>query len=232
MAIPHTAEVVAVAPFGPRGCLVTLDWAAAPGFVGGQYVIVDSGRLHPSGKPAKRAYSIVSSDRAPARIELAVKRVGGPTSSYLHEVRVGDAVRFTGPWGQFVPAPAAAPSLVLVTDTGITAALGLVNAAAFADRRAGSHLVWFVDEELATPARLVERAAGITVHLEAGGHDRVRRATDRALALIARHRLEAVYLAGDGAVVHPVRAALVAAGVAEAAIGVEGFFNNPIRKAP
>ena len=63
MAIVHTATVLATRPIGIDGRHLTL--ALAPGaelgsdvlgFVGGQYVIVDSGLTLPNGRAAKRAY--------------------------------------------------------------------------------------------------------------------------------------------------------------------------------
>src|SRR5947199_337345 len=74
------------------------------GFVGGQYLIVDSGVMLPNGKAAKRAYSILTSDADQARFQIAVKRLGnGPGSTFMHEAQVGTEIPFSGPWGKYLP---------------------------------------------------------------------------------------------------------------------------------
>ena len=99
-------------------------------FVGGQFVTVDTGLVHPSGKPVRRAYSVLSSDAEQLRFELASKRIpDGPVLRLRPRPRGRTReLRFTGPWGKFFPARCAAgKTLVLATDTGVTAALGLVQ---------------------------------------------------------------------------------------------------------
>jgi Na+-transporting NADH:ubiquinone oxidoreductase subunit F len=65
----------------------------------GQYVQVQT----PSENgPVFRAYSISSPMYEPDAVELVVKLVpGGIASTYLHNVRPGDTVKFTGPYGDF-----------------------------------------------------------------------------------------------------------------------------------
>ena len=59
--------------------VVELEMSEPLAFIGGQYVIVDSGRVLPTGKAVKRAYSLVSSDAEQRRFQLAVKRLAtGP----------------------------------------------------------------------------------------------------------------------------------------------------------
>src|SRR4051812_38740177 len=76
--------------------------ADAPlGFAGGQFLIVDTGQVAPTGKAIKRAYSILSADRDQTRFELATKRLeGGPGSAYMHQLAIGDTIKFSGPWGK------------------------------------------------------------------------------------------------------------------------------------
>jgi Na+-transporting NADH:ubiquinone oxidoreductase subunit F len=65
----------------------------------GQYVQVQA--PGPSG-PEFRAYSISSPVYEPKAVELVVRLVpGGIGSTYLHNLQVGDAVVFTGPYGDF-----------------------------------------------------------------------------------------------------------------------------------
>src|SRR6266545_733072 len=124
MAVAKSARVASVQQVGEDTRVVDLVCAEPLGFVGGQYIIVDSGLVLPNGKAAKRAYSIFSSEADQGRIQLAVKRIpNGPASGFLHEIEVGSEVRFSGPWGKFYPQnsrnAATEPALVLATDTGV-----------------------------------------------------------------------------------------------------------------
>lgn len=71
---------------------------------------------------ARRAYSIASPPDGSPGFEIAVtKVVGGPGSTYLHELPIGEAVRVIGPQGFFTrPRSAGHPSLFVGTGTGVT----------------------------------------------------------------------------------------------------------------
>jgi ferredoxin-NADP reductase len=243
MAVPKTARLVRAEAIARDTRL--LDFALPEGerlgFAGGQYVIVDSGIPLPGGKIAKRAYSIVSPDEEQGRFRIAVRRIAeGPGSNYMHALPEGAELRFSGPWGKFV-APAAEPSpcLVLATDTGITAALGLLQGAAFRPWLAHTTVIWFVESpEYFVPESFVlassaASCASLSVEpVPRAGH------VERPLAMRARlGRLlegappQAVYLAGDGDMLYPAAQDLTRAGVPEGRISIECFFNNPARKA-
>ena len=65
----------------------------------GQYVQIEA--PHPDG-PVFRAYSISSPTYDKGAVELMVRLVeGGIGSTYIHSLKVGDPVRFTGPYGEF-----------------------------------------------------------------------------------------------------------------------------------
>jgi len=65
----------------------------------GQYVQIQA--PSPEG-PVWRAYSISSPVQEPHAVELVVRLVpGGIASTYLHRLEAGDAVTFTGPFGEF-----------------------------------------------------------------------------------------------------------------------------------
>src|SRR5437868_5868707 len=132
MASQKEARVIAVEDVAPLTRAVTLAPAERLDFIGGQYLIVNSGATLPDGKLAKRAYSIISPDARQDELVLAVRRIGaGPASSFMHELKPGDVVPFSGPWGKFL-ADDARPrrsTWLVATDTGITAALGLARAA-------------------------------------------------------------------------------------------------------
>ena len=65
----------------------------------GQYVQIQA----PSpDDPVFRAYSISSAIHQPNIVELIVRLIpGGIASTYLHNLNVGETVRFTGPYGEF-----------------------------------------------------------------------------------------------------------------------------------
>src|SRR6516165_248849 len=98
MAAQKEARVVAVADLSPLTRAVTLAPLERLDFVGGQYLIVNSGATLPDGKLAKRAYSIISPDARQDELMLAVRRIGsGPASSFMHQLQPGDVVPFSGP---------------------------------------------------------------------------------------------------------------------------------------
>ena len=240
MAVAKTARVVSVESVGPRTRHLVLEMEGAPlGFAGGQYVIVDSGIALPGGKVAKRAYSITSADSEQARFELAVRRhEDGPGSNYMHEQAVGATIKFSGPWGKFVAGEGDAhgPTLVVATDTGITAALGLVQGLAFRSRLPTTTLVWFSqsDDDFVPESFARERvpsgcgAFRVEKFPPVGRPERGLVARDFVERFVG---LERAFLAGDGDVITAMSDALVAKGLAEPRIAVECFFNNPAKKA-
>jgi ferredoxin-NADP reductase len=237
MATARFARVTGARPLGDGTRLLELVPDEPLGFSGGQYVIVDTGKALPTGKACKRAYSVLSSDAAQDRFRLAVKRIpGGMASGHLHEVEHGATVRFSGPWGKLVPADGArGRTLVLATDTGITAALGLVQSARFRPLAPATVLVWLepegdnflpralVDETL--PRDLGEVRFGTLPPVG----DPARVAPARALLrqLLDAGPLGQAFLAGDGLVNYTLLDDLIAAGVAATRDSVESFFNMP-----
>jgi ferredoxin-NADP reductase len=241
MGVVHTATVTHTAPIGAGGRHLTL--AIQPGagerlgFVGGQYIIVDSGKTLPNGRAAKRAYSFISSDGSQDSVELVVKLLPGPVSSFLHDAPVGTAFPFSGPWGKLHHLTPPGRAVVVATDTGITAALGLVAGQVFAGKAAVTDVVWLADDTFVPEAFVAERLAGrcARLHVVRPRQDR----TAAALAVIAETGALAdgaasYYLAGDGDVIYPLKDALVQRGVADDRVRLESFFNTPTadRKVP
>jgi NADPH-dependent ferric siderophore reductase len=224
------ARVVHVAEVSATTRVLELEPAERLDFVGGQYLIFNSGIVLGDGKLAKRAYSIVSPDARQERIAVAVRNLGGPGSQWMHERALGDVLPFSGPWGKFL-ADDARPrrTLVLCTDTGITAALGLVCGRAFAPQLAAAELLWLVESDCYFLSEGFVRAAlpgSVRVSCEplppVGHPERL------AVALQAAERrvgCESVFLAGDGAVLYPMRDRFFADA------RIECFFNNPAKKA-
>jgi hypothetical protein len=230
MAQAKEAHVSAVIDLSETTRLLELEMTERLDFVGGQYLIVNSGVVLPDGKLAKRAYSILSPDARQEQLTLAVRRLDGPGSQWMHSRSVGDVVPFSGPWGKWL-ADDAQPrrTLILATDTGITAALGLVRGRAFAPQLGTTELVWLVEDDDyflpdtfvqgALPWELVLRRAP----LPAVGHPERLAAAEAAVAPLGH--FDSVFLVGDGAVLYPLR---------ERRFGpdarIECFFNNPAKK--
>lgn len=241
MATPKTARVISAERIGTETRIVGLEVPEPLGYIGGQYIIVDSGLVLDNGKAAKRAYSILSSDAEQTRLQLAVMRIpGGRCSGFMHDVAVGTEVRFSGPWGKlYPPDDARGRTLVLATDTGISAALGLVRSARFAPLLRDTVLIWlrtsadyflpesFVRAHVPPACSELEIAA-----LPPIDHpERVPHARAILAGVLARGQLAHGFVAGDGAVNYALLDDLVAAGVPATRDHVESFFNMPKKSA-
>ena len=242
MAQPRVARLVKAEHLGPEARVLRFALTLGEvGFSGGQYIIVNTGIELAGGKLAKRAYSILSSDNDQGEFQIAVRRVGeGPGSNFMHRIEVGAELTFSGPWGKFVcNGEAAGPRLVFATDTGITAALGLLQGLRSRALADATKAVWLIesDDYFLPPAfvrSLLERRCqnfGVAASRKVGDATRV----DGARAMLERSLESTVpstaFLAGDGAVIYPLRERLVAAGMRKENIHLEAFFNNPERKA-
>jgi ferredoxin-NADP reductase len=251
MAIPRKAVVCGVRALGPAARAIELEVCAAEplGWQGGQYIIVDGGFTLPNGKACKRGYSPVNDDRSdPARLELWVMRIDqGPGSAFLHAVEPGREIAFSGPWGKLYPGstdagpPAAGGrTLILATDTGITAALGLVRGARMAPLLARTTFIWlraqpdyFVPESevrARLPAGVGDLHLGMAPPI--GHPDRL----THARAVVGERGGAAAFtqgfVSGDGAVNYGLLDDLCAAGIPATRENVESFFNMPKRPVP
>ncbi|WP_437928104.1 FAD-dependent oxidoreductase [Sorangium sp. So ce291] len=228
-------------PLGQGARLLRIERVdgAELGFAGGQYVIINTGVTLPGGKLAKRAYSMLSSDAEQRAVELAVKRVGaGPGSNVLNDIAVGAELEWSGPWGKLrLPPGFSGRALVIATDTGITAALGIARSAAAAGA-AQLDLLWLVEPgDYFVPEAFVRERLPAAVRLTVAGdflpvgHPE---RPARACALVGDHvaagPYDAALCAGDGAVIYPVRDRLASLGAPEGSVLLESFFNNPMKK--
>jgi ferredoxin-NADP reductase len=237
MAVTKTARVMGTERMGPDTLLLDL-WTAEPlGFVGGQYVIVDSQVVLPNGKAVKRAYSVLSSDTEQSRFQLAVKRIShGPGSGFIHGLGVGMTIRFSGPWGKLAPRDLSTGRTVfLTTDTGITAAMGVLRSARFASALPQTVLIWcrasaeyFLPEEFVR-AQIPPQCGEVRFAEIPPVNHSERIAPVRAILRdrLASHERAQIVLVGDGTVNRALFDDLTAAGVDERHIAVESFFNMP-----
>jgi hypothetical protein len=129
---------------------------------------------------------------------------------------------------------------VFATDTGLTAALGLVRGTRFRPLLPGARVVWFVaSKEYFLPEAWVEAAipAGCRSFLIRTGppvhdFDRIAAAREAVRTELGPVMPDRVFLSGDGAVLYPLCHDLMESGLAEDRIRLECFFNNPQRRAP
>jgi ferredoxin-NADP reductase len=211
------------------------------GFVGGQYIIVDTGIPIAGNKIAKRAYSIISADDDQREFKLAVRRIGeGPGSNYIHALQPYAELRFSGPWGKFTTSRETEDrSLIFATDTGITAALGLLHSQAMAVSRSRVQLIWLAQSDryflpfdfvVGALDLIGARNLAIMETPPVASPERVRKALDVLDKALGFEKPKSAFLSGDGDVVFPIRDRLVSAGLATECVRLECFFNNPQRK--
>ena len=97
-------------------------------FLPGQFLQVE---VEPeAGKPVRRSYTIASSPTQRAYVELTVKREEqGVVSRYLHDnVKVGDRIKMSGPFGTFTFTGSDAESIVLIAGgVGITPMMSVLR---------------------------------------------------------------------------------------------------------
>jgi ferredoxin-NADP reductase len=241
MAIPKLAKVVSTQRIAPDTRLLELISAEPLRFVGGQYVIVDSRLVLPSGKAVKRAYSLLTADRDQHRFELAVKRIpDGPGSGFVHELEAGADLSFSGPWGKFFPTgDASGSTLIFATDTGISAAIGLTQAQRFAPLLSKTVLVWlrvspnyFLPDEFVR-GRIPSACAEVRIASIPAVGDPGRVAHARALLgdILPRVQPQQAFVAGDGAINYALLDDLLAAQVPASRDNLESFFNMPKKSA-
>ena len=241
MAVAKTAQVVGTERLGPDTLLLDLCATEPLGFVGGQYLILDSRIVLPTGKAVKRAYSFLTSDAEQIRFQLAVKRIpDGLGSAFVHGLETGTDVSFSGPWGKFIPREGAlGRTLILATDTGITAALGFLRATRFAPLLPQALLIWLrASSEYFLPEEFVHKhipASCGDVRIEAipaiGHPERIPDARAILRQVLSCGGLDQAFIAGDGDVNQVLLDELVAAGVPVNKDNVESFFNMPKKSA-
>jgi ferredoxin-NADP reductase len=248
MAEQRTAMLEAARKFGPNTRLLRFRTEQPFDFCGGQYIIVDTGIEIAAGKIARRAYSMLSGDHDRHHFELAVRRIGaGPGSNFMHGLAVGSELLFTGPWGKFGPgnnpefSGRTIPPLIVATDTGITAALGLLNSQAFQPFTAETDVYWLLEgDDYFVPSsfvreRIYGRCRSLTVRPAppAGSAQREDWLESFLKEITSSHsmidRTGSVFVSGDGMLVFAMRNRFSMLGVAD--IRIETFFNHQEKKA-
>jgi ferredoxin-NADP reductase len=160
----------------------------------------------------------------------------------MHRLEPGQVLPFSGPWGKLGPADGAegGRTLVLATDTGISAALGLVQAARMRPLLPQTTFVWLQaegDDFLPAPvvrAQIPPACGAVQIaalppigHPERVPHARALLAAELALP----GGLARGYISGDGTVNYALLDDLIAAGLPATRDSVESFFNMPKKSA-
>ncbi|WP_280181097.1 globin domain-containing protein [Nocardia farcinica] len=211
--------------------------APLPDFLPGQYVSV--GARLPDGARQLRQYSLVTAPGG-GRLAFAVRRVeptpeqpAGEVSTWLHtQVRPGDTLEITLPFGDLVVDTGAATPLVLISaGIGITPMIGILEhlaaatpnrrvLAVHADRTPDTHPLRAVQADLiaALPAATLELWYE---HPTPGAHAGMPTLADLTLPPDAD-----IYLCGGPAFLQSARAQLAAIGIPTARIHFELFTPN------
>ncbi len=209
----------------------------ALGFKGGQYIIINSGRLLPNGKLGKRAYSILSSDKEQERFELVVKEIpSGVGSGFVHELKENDVFEFSGPWGKYqIPENSSAERILCIaTDTGITAALGLLKGKAAEPWLDGSKLVWFVSasdyflppQEVRSRLPQAVSAEIISSTPEIKDPQRLTFVEEKISGTVSKGMWTKIYLSGDGLIIRHLKVRFLEVGYQPEQIFTESFFHH------
>ncbi|MFF9121866.1 globin domain-containing protein [Streptomyces sp. NPDC014889] len=135
--VERTEETGDVATFRLR----PVDDAPVPGYRAGQYVSV--GVELPDGARQIRQYSLTAAPGSPVR-QFAVKRVSGDAttpdgevSNHLHaQVRVGDVLQLSAPYGDLVLEETEAPLLLASAGIGVTPMIAMLEQLALVGHRA------------------------------------------------------------------------------------------------
>ncbi len=207
---------------------------AALGFKGGQYIIVNSGKLLANGKLGKRAYSILSPDSQQQQFELAVKRIpDGIGSGFLHDLKPGDSFEFSGPWGKYHAEETALDqgALCIATDTGITAALGVLRGQAMQFAGGRSKFIWFVSSpDYFVPQDMVKAWFPSVLPVFCPGVEeaaRIEFIVEHVRPLMADYLFSKIYLSGDGLVLRKLKEMFLAkAQYTPEQVCVESFFHH------
>jgi ferredoxin-NADP reductase len=184
-------------------------------FTAGQFI---SCLVPIGGERIIRPYSLASDPDESDTIEILYNLVpGGPASTWLHALKLGDTIPFTGPWGTFTLAePPDAEVVFVAENTGIAPIRSMLLRHASNARRPfrliyGTRLGVYADELGALPNVTAEIVAP-----EALVDETVRRLVDAD-----DDRTRHVFVCGVGPIVHVLRDRLRAAGYARRAVQYE-----------
>ncbi|MCH2205448.1 MAG: cobalt-precorrin-5B (C(1))-methyltransferase [Lentisphaerales bacterium] len=209
-------------------------------YIGGQYIILNSGIKLGEDKFSKGSYTLLPGQDGPASFSVAFRKVGICSEFFTDTAKLGDHIEFSGPWGakkfeNFLPEH---ESLFAVTDTGITAVIALLNGAACKGILQKSHILWYRSSEddflsIDQVKSLLpsDFSGDIQQEFIAKVGFSIRNQQCRAILkkLLETQKFKHAVLAGDGDVLPDLQQDLYASGIDED-IPMDWFFNNPKKK--
>lgn len=200
-------------------------------FQSGQYVLLeDSARC-----VAPRSYSLANAPRPDGALSLLITRVAeGSTSTWVHDqLRVGDQVILTGPYGTFVgPESSTSPCLYLAAGSGLAPIRALIETSLETSPGRSVTLLFSArtDADVLSQDLLLRWQAGhprfrfIVTLTGSGQHRHVPDLLPRICSDLAAHE---VFIAGSQGFVHASAAAAEALGAARHRTHVEPFSFTP-----
>lgn len=219
--------------------LLTFSKEEDMGFVGGQYIIINSKIDNGEGKPFKRAYSIISDEKDQREFQIAYKvmKDGIVTNNFLNHLNQGDEMAYSGPWGKFLKEesyPGPGEILVLATDTGIASTISFLNSKNIKDRTKDVRFIWMVpsSDYFVDYQTIKERIPeGIKdyqiIEIPEMGNSQRDSLLKETKELVSKlDGIKNAFLSGDGIIVRGMKEFLMERGIAENMIGTEVYFNK------
>jgi CDP-4-dehydro-6-deoxyglucose reductase len=199
-------------------------------YLPGEYVLLQDR----DGDIPQRSYSIANAPRPNGAISLLVTRVrGGGTSTWVHDqLRLGDEVDISGPYGTFIDTPTAtAGAVFMAAGSGLAPIRALVEAALRSGRRRSLVLIFSARSERdvidAQVFRLWEsrhpQFRFIPILTQTGGTRGHRRIPARLPNLVGSLSNRHVFIAGADAFVAACAGASEALGARAADVHTEAF---------
>jgi ferredoxin-NADP reductase len=232
MAIPKNARLCSVEKVGHSSQKLVAEFSGEDfsNFVPGKFLIVDTGLSNSEGKAVKRAYSLCDVDAAKNQFTCVVKKLEKtPGADYMHALKPGDELTFSGPWGKFFDSSEGESRVWLIaTDTGLTACSGYQNSIS---RETLSRFFWFreSDSYFWEDEKLHDAVEAHQVP-QVGQAERLESCWKILAPALEEGLPDKICMAGDGEVLLGLKEKFSQRGVEAENIHIELFFNNPAKK--
>jgi ferredoxin-NADP reductase len=233
-----TATLIQKKELNPSTTSLSFSMKESLGFFGGQYIIVESNIPLNEEKNVKRAYTLASSDSNQKEFTIFYKRIeeGIVTNQYLDHLKIGEEIKFSGPWGKFLKNEEFAtkgPTLLVATDTGIATAIGFLQSERMKNILHNVDLKWFVpsNDYFLSKEKVEKTFSGKLGNFEihAAPPFGKERGEDFYMAmetLVENSNYSSYFLCGDGEVVKRGKEVLLNRGHDEEQIGTKTYFNK------
>ncbi|WP_078128689.1 FAD-dependent oxidoreductase [Leptospira alexanderi] len=237
--LPKRAEVKKIVKTDGSATITFVSKNGPLNFLGGQYVIFNSGLKTPEGKEIKRAYSIFSSDLQQEEFQICIQPIqGGPASNHIPNLAIGSELEFSGPWGKFIGNPdwpKKGKTLLVATDTGITAINAILHSSRWKFKLKETSVLWFFfPKEKSVPVQEILQRLPKEFHflnvIPIPKINHPYRSEECIRSFIEELDSSifptSAFLAGDGKLIRTMKNILLVRGMNEEDIGMETFFNS------